>query len=300
MVEDTKNVIHKSVLVQEVLHHLDLKPGGVYLDATFGSGGHTRAILQAEPDCHVVAMDWDSKSIDTYGPEFLEEFPGRITFIWGNFSLVYKLLKKHGVKKLDGILADFGTSQMQIVQRPGFSVYRDTPLDMRMSSAHQKVTAEQILHEASEEELREIFWRYGNERYAKQIARAIVIDRTKKRFKTTEQFAKMIERVVPYDKSRKIHPATRVFQALRICVNKELENITSFLNASMQLLKPQGRLVVISFHSLEDRLVKQFFSGRAKDGKVQILTPNVIVAQKEETERNPSSRSAKLRAVKFL
>jgi len=300
MTEEKKPIIHKSVLVKEVLHYLDIKPGGLYLDATFGSGGHTRAILESESTCHVIAMDWDTKTIDTYGSELLEEFPGRITFLWGNFSLVYKILKKHKIGKLDGILADFGTSQMQIVEGSGFSVYRDTPLDMRMSTSHQKITAAQIVNEASEEELREIFWRYGQERYTKQIARAIVEDRVKKRFKTTKQLAEMIERIVPYNKKRKIHPATRVFQALRICVNKELDNITSFMSASIQLLKPGGRLVLISFHSLEDRLVKQFFADRVQSGQVELLTPKVVIAQKEEVEKNPSSRSAKLRAVKFL
>lgn len=302
MAENTHESIHKSVLVSEALENLALKPGGVYLDATFGGGGHTRAILQAEPTCHVIALDWDTTSLETYGKDLQEEFPGRLTLLWGNFALVYKMLKKERRGNVDGILADFGTSQMQIVGRHGFSVYRDTPLDMRMSPAHQKITAATIINEASEEELREIFWRYGEEKYTKQIVRAIIEDRVIKPITTTGELADLIDRVVPKDRDKrsKIHPATRVFQALRICVNKELENITSFLSAAMQLLKPGGRLVCISFHSLEDRLVKQFFVDRAHEGRVKIVTNRVVTASDEELERNPSSRSAKLRALEFI
>ncbi|MCK5632487.1 16S rRNA (cytosine(1402)-N(4))-methyltransferase RsmH [bacterium] len=293
-------VAHKSVLVNEVLEYLDPKKGGIYLDVTFGAGGHTREILQANPDCKVIALDWDKKSIEEHGVPLQEEFPGRLTILWGNFSNLYRILKKAKIKKLDGILADFGTSQMQITEGPGFSVHRDTSLDMRMSPSHQKVTAAQILNEASREELREIFWKYGQEKFTKQIVDGIILERKKKKFKTTMQLTRLIERIVPRNKKQKIHPATRVFQALRICVNKELENIVSFLSAAMNALKKDGRLVCISFHSLEDRLVKQFFVDKSLAGIVEILTPKVIVASKEEIDRNRSSRSAKLRAVKFL
>ena len=148
--------------------------------------------------------------------------------------------------------------------------------------------------------MREIFWRFGQEKYTKQIAWAIVQERRKGKIKTTSQLARIIERVVPKDKRQRIHPATRIFQALRICVNKELENITSFLSASARLLKPSGRLVCISFHSLEDRLVKEFFAERASQGLVNVLTPKVVTASREEIQENPSSRSAKLRAVELL
>jgi 16S rRNA (cytosine1402-N4)-methyltransferase len=298
----TNNVSHKSVLVQEVLEYIKLKPNGVYLDVTFGAGGHTRALLEAEPTCHVIAVDWDAASLEMYGKLLQDEFPGRLTLLWGNFALIYRMLKKERKGHIDGILADFGTSQMQIVGREGFSVYRDTPLDMRMSPAHQQTTAAMILNEATEEELREIFWRYGEEKYTKQIARAIVQARETQPFQTTGQLVDLIERVVPkfHDKRSRIHPATRVFQALRICVNKELENITSFLSAAMQLLAPEGRLVCISFHSLEDRLVKQFFIDRSREGLVRIVTSKVVTASDDELEKNPSARSAKLRAVERL
>jgi len=297
---DKELVPHKSVLVQEVLEYLNLKPGGMYLDVTFGAGGHTRAILEAEPTCNVVAIDWDKASLETYGPELQEQFPDRLRLVWGNFALLYKLAKKEKLGPFDGILADFGTSQMQITEGAGFSVYRDTPLDMRMSPSHQKTTAAHILKDASEQELREIFWRYGQEKYTKQIAHAIVQERRKKKFETTLRLAKLIERVVPKDSRQKIHPATRIFQALRICVNKELDNITSFLSAATHLLKPEGRLVCISFHSLEDRPVKQFFAERASLGDLRILTPKVVVASEQEVKENPSARSAKLRAAQLV
>jgi 16S rRNA (cytosine1402-N4)-methyltransferase len=292
--------VHKSVLVEEVLHYLNPQPGKVYLDVTFGAGGHTRAILEKEPECSVIAMDWDKTVLDSFGLALQEEFPDRVTLLWGNFALLYKLLKKARIESVDGILADFGTSQIQITERAGFSIYRDTPLDMRMSTAHHKVTAAEIVNKASEEKLREIFWQFGEERYAKYIARAIVEDRKQQRFLTTGQLASLIERVVPKDRSRKIHPATRVFQALRIYVNKELENIELFLGTGLSFLSPKGRFVCISFHSLEDRLVKQFFRDKAQEGKLTVLTPKAIIATDIEIQRNPSARSAKLRAAEKL
>lgn len=286
---------HKSVLVSEVLHYLDPQPGKTYLDVTFGAGGHTRAILEKEPTCKVIAMDWDERSLDTYGPALQEEFGDRLTLLWGNFALLYKIMKTAGIKSVDGILADFGTSQIQITQRPGFSVYRDTPLDMRMSPAHQKVTAAELLNKGSEEKLREIFWYYGDERYAKQIVAAIVAERSKKEFKTTGQLASLIEKIVPAG-TRKTHPATKVFQALRIFVNKELDNISAFLAGGLTLLNPGGRMVCISFHSLEDSIVKHFFKEKAKEDLITILTPEVVHGTAEEIAQNPSARSACLRA----
>src|SRR5438552_4999455 len=142
MTERTENtdklLYHKPVLINEVLQYLDLQPHKKYLDVTFGSGGHTRAILEAEKKCHVIALDWDAKSIDTYGPPLLEEFGDRLTVLWGNFAHAYRILKKAKIDKVDGILADFGTSHMQILERPGFSLFKDSPLDMRMSPAHQQ------------------------------------------------------------------------------------------------------------------------------------------------------------------
>lgn len=290
---------HKSVLVSEVLEYLSPKPGGVYLDVTFGVGGHTRAILEKEPTCTVIAIDWDNQALETYGDPMLEEFGPRLILLWGNFAHLYKLLKKAGVEKVDGILADFGTSQVQISSRAGFSVYNDTPLDMRMSPAHQKSTAQDIVEHASEQELCEIFWQYGGEGRARAIAQAIVLERQTKRIATTAQLAKIVERAAPEKMNRRVHAATKVFQALRIYVNKELDNISSFLAIALSLLNQDGRLVCISFHSLEDRLVKEFFKSQERMQRVSILTPKGVAASDEEIYANSSSRSARLRAAQL-
>ncbi len=221
--------------------------------------------------------------------------------VWGNFAHLYRILKKEKIDTVDGILADFGTSQMQIMERPGFSFAKDTPLDMRMSPAYQKITAAEVINKASEEKLRELFWELGEERHAKRIVAAIVQARKKKKIKTTRELAKIIESVVPRIHGRKkIHPATKVFQALRIYINKELENIVSFLSIAINLINPGGRLVCISFHSLEDRIVKQFFKEKEQEGCISILTKKVVEPTDEEIAQNPSSRSSKLRAAQVI
>lgn len=296
----TGPIIHKPVLVQEVLTYLDPKPGGVYLDATFGSGGHTRAILEKEPTASVIAIDWDMQALEQFGTPLQEEFGNRLRLIWGNFALLYKICKKEGIESVDGILADFGTSQGQIKERAGFSFSIDSELDMRMSPAHQPVTAAQVIATSTGEKLRQIFWQLGQERYAKQITDAILQERKIRPIETTRQLADLITSSVPHDSSLKIHPATRVFQALRIYVNKELTNIESLLAFSMSVLKPGARLVCISFHSLEDRIVKQFFLTQSQLCKLQIITKSPIRASDEEKHVNPSSRSALLRAATRL
>lgn len=284
----------------EVIELLNLKPNGIYVDATFGSGGHTRAILQQDPTITVIALDWDQASLDTYAPLLHEEFGDRFIPIFGSFAHIWRLLKKGSIAKVDGVLADFGTSQMQIVERPGFSIYRDTPLDMRMSTAHFKTTAADIVNQASEKELAHIFFTYGEERYSLKIARAIVNDRKTIPFKTTKQLAQLIERIVPRSKSSRVHPATRVFQALRIVVNRELDNITDFLKQTVGLLHPGGRIVCISFHSLEDRIVKQFFIEKQREGVLDIITKKPLIPSERERAENPSSRSAKVRAAALI
>jgi 16S rRNA (cytosine1402-N4)-methyltransferase len=298
---NTQNIQHKPVLLKEVLHFLAPQPGKVYVDVTLGGGGHTRAILTSQPDCKVIGMDWDESVIKTTGEKLKEEFPTRFIPIWGNFSKINSALHKAGYEKVDGILADFGTSQIQIASTPGLSIYQDKFLDMRMSSSFFKVTAQDVIKNFSEKELAKIFFDYGQERYGNRIARVIVEARQKTPIKTTKQLAELIATIVPNGKNNKIHPATRVFQALRIFVNKELDNIQSFLINSLKVLGKDSRLVCISFHSLEDRIVKQFFKEQTKNGliQVEILTPKVCTAQDEELSYNRSARSAKLRAIKF-
>ncbi len=292
---------HKTVMVEEVLQYLDPQPGKQYCDVTFGSGGHTKAILDKEPGCHVVALDWDATSIETYAPMLEEKYQERLRLLWGNFANLYRLLQKARVGKVDGILADFGTSQMHIKERAGFSFSRDTDLDMRMSPAHQQLTAEQVINKSSEEKLCEMFWQLGQETHAKKIVAAIIEARQKKPIRTTRELALLIEKAIPRGmRSSKIHPATKVFQALRIFVNQELNNITGFLSGALQVLKPDGLLLCISFHSLEDRIVKQFFKDKADEGKLEIITKRVVVPTTEEIAKNPSSRSAKLRVARFI
>lgn len=301
-IEEKELMFHKPVLMNEVLEYMAPTNGKTYLDVTFGTGGHTRALLEAAPKCKVISMDWDTKAIELYGEPLKEEFGDRLTMIWGNFSNLYKILKNENITKIDGILADFGTSQVQIMESPGFSFATDTPLDMRMSPAHQQVTAEHVINKFTEIKLRELFWQLGDEPYAKEIAHAILQERVrhKRNIRTTAHLVEVINRVVPFKRRARIHPATRVFQALRIYVNNELDNIHSFLPAAMAALKPEGRLVCISFHSLEDRKVKTFFNEEAAKGTLEILTPKIVVAGEDELNINPSARSAKLRAAKKI
>lgn len=286
---------HKSVLVREVLTYLAPKPGGVYVDVTFGGGGHTRAILEAEKKCSVVALDWDKQALESNSEEIKQEFGDRFRTIWGNFANIYTLLRREKIAHIDGVLADFGTSQFQIHHKPGFSFQQDTPLDMRMSPSHGPLTASLILNTYSERDLANILWCYGEEANAKNIVRAIVKYRANKLFEKTSQLVSLIENITPITYKRGIHPATKTFQALRIVVNNELENITNFLKSVLPFLNKDGRLVCISFHSLEDRLVKTFFREHLET--LQILTAKPVVAQEDEIQENLSSRSAKLRAA---
>ncbi len=298
-------VYHKPVLMEEVITYLNPQPHGIYIDATFGGGGHTRAILRAQPTCKVISFDVDKNALDMNAPAVQEEFGDRWEYVWGNFSRIRELVQKtafaHEIKErggVDGILADFGTSQYQIKERAGFSFAVNSPLDMRMSSSHSKMTAADVVNSATEKELITIFFEYGEERMAPKIARAICTERLKKRIVTTDDLVKIILTVVPRKHSEHIHPATRVFQALRIVVNKELESIISLLKNSTTVLRPDGRLVCISFHSLEDRLVKQFF--KEHKNHFDLLTPRVVIPTEQEIKENPSSRSSKLRAARYF
>jgi len=270
-------------------------PFNTYVDATFGGGTHTRALLESESTCKVIAIDWDLKAIELNAPSLKAEFGERFTMVWGNFAHLKYLLKKEKIATVDGILADFGTSQFQILNKPGFSFATNTSLDMRMSPAHQKVTAQVILNTASEKELATIFRDYGEEYAARSLARAIVARRLRKPFETTLELIDLVSCVKKHRNKESIHPATKVFQALRIVVNEELNNISAFLSQTIDLLAPNGKLVCISFHSLEDRIVKQFF--KQKSGHLTILTPKIVTGSVSEISANPSCRSAKLRAA---
>lgn len=274
------------------------KPHGVYVDATFGGGTHTRLLLEAEPTCSVIAFDWDIRAIEQNSPALIEAFPGRLTCVWANFANMQQQLKKRGITKVDGIVADLGTSQFQLKQGLGFSSDPETPLDMRMSPAHQQTTAAHIVNRATEAELSEILWMYGDERNARRIAQAIIRHRP---ITTIGQLADVVSKTVHAEEGPRqtsIHHATRTFQALRIVVNQEFENIRSLIAVAPGLIAPGGRFVCMTFHSTEDRLVKLLLAQQANTWKP--LTKHVITPSPEELAENPSARSVKLRAVERL
>ena len=294
--------MHTPVMLNECLEYLALKPDGVYLDATAGLGGHTGAIARKLAELggsgRVLACDRDAESLEMAKANTLE-VSSRIRFHQSLFSELGKRLTAETVSQLDGLLADLGVSRYQLTDGGrGFSLMADGPLDMRMSrDMHLGAggTAADIVNFESEKELADLIFGLGEERRSRRIARAIVRARP---IKTTGQLAKLIEEVVP--RTEKIHPATRTFMALRLAVNRELEELDALLESIPELVKPGGRAVIVTFMSLEDRKVKQSFQALAKAGRAQILTRHVVRPAEEEIRNNPPSRSAKLRALELL
>ncbi|MCK1358377.1 16S rRNA (cytosine(1402)-N(4))-methyltransferase RsmH [Bradyrhizobium sp. 199] len=298
---------HIPVLGREAVAHLAPREGGIYIDATFGAGGYSRAILDV-PGTRVIAIDRDHTAI-TGGAELVERSAGRLTLVEDRFSNLAEVCAAQGLNGVDGVVMDVGVSSMQLDQAArGFSFRLDGPLDMRMGQAGP--TAADVVARASEGDLADIIYLLGEERQSRRIARAIVADRQETPFTTTRALADLIGRIVR-SKPGDIHPATRTFQALRIFVNEELEELQAALAAAERVLKPGGRLVVVSFHSLEDRIVKNFLSERSKTGggsrhlpevaqvppSFQLLTRRPVVAGEDEVAHNPRARSAKLRAA---
>ncbi len=296
-------VRHIPVLLAEVLDALSPKAGEVILDGTFGAGGYTSAIMQQ--GANVIALDRDPTAIAA-GQSLVAQSGGKLTLIQSRFS---ELAEHAPVEGLDGVVLDIGVSSMQIDEAErGFSFQKNGPLDMRMSS--DGVSAADVVNRAKVGELIRIFSFLGEERQPGRIAHAIERRRAEKPFETTRDLANLIEIVTPRKAKDKIHPATRVFQALRIFVNDELGELASALFAAEQALKPGGRLVVVTFHSLEDRIVKKFFADRSGKGGgsrhlpqmhekpviFDLISRNAITASEAEAEANPRARSAKLRA----
>lgn len=306
-------VRHIPVLLNEAVAALGVNEGGAeggggrWLDGTFGAGGYTRAIL-ARANARALALDRDPEAIAA-GAAMVAEAQGRLSLVQSEFSRLDIVAEEQGFAPLDGVVLDIGVSSMQLDEAArGFSFRFEGPLDMRMSGAG--TSAADLVNEADEAQLADIFYYYGEERAARRLARAIVHDRRETPFTTTRQLAEMIARVHP-SRPRDIHPATRVFQALRIAVNDELGELVRALLAAERVLRPGGRLVVVTFHSLEDRIVKQFFaerSGRGAaisrhlPGEPQRAVPTFalkgkqpVTASEEEMRANPRARSAKLR-----
>jgi 16S rRNA (cytosine1402-N4)-methyltransferase len=290
--------MHTPVMLNECLEYLALKPDGVYLDATAGLGGHTGAIARKLAELNgsgfVLACDRDAESLEMAKANTLE-VSRRIRFHQSLFSELGKRLTAETVSQLDGLLADLGVSRYQLTDGGrGFSLMADGPLDMRMGR-DTPGTAADIVNFESEKELADLIFTLGEERRSRRIARALVRARP---IQTTGQLAKLIEEVVP--RTEKIHPATRTFMALRLAVNRELEELDALLESIPRLVKPGGRAVIVTFMSLEDRKVKQSFQALAKAGRAQILTRHVVRPAEEEIRNNPPSRSAKLRALELL
>ena len=294
--------LHIPVLLEESLEYLNLRPGAVVVDATLGLGGHSAEIARRlGPTGRLIAFDRDEEAMNlakarfaTLAGELGSAMPA-VEFVARPFSEMAEVVNP---QSLDALLADFGVSSLQLDQaQRGFSFRADGPLDMRMD-ARSELTAEQVVNQADEEDLANLIYESGEERRSRRIARAIVRARP---ITTTAELARIVSAEAPPIKGEKIHPATRTFQALRIRVNDELGEIQSLLQlvsrSAESLLKPGGRVVLISFHSLEDRLVKDSFREAANDGVLKILTKKPIVAREQEALRNPRSRSAKLRAA---
>lgn len=292
-------VIHRPVLLKESIEIFTSNEGKIYVDCTLGGGGHAKEILKRREDIYLIGIDKDDDAIEI-AKENLREFEGRISIYKADFRNLDLVLKEEGIEKVDGFLFDLGVSTFQIKGKRGFSFQMDAPLDMRMD-AEQTLTAYKVVNNYPERELIRILKEFGEERFAVRIAKAIVQRRKKKPIETTGELVDIILSTVPeYYKHGRIHPATRTFQAIRIEVNKELESLKEALEKTQEFLAPKGRLVVISFHSLEDRIVKNFMKEKENQGILRLLTKKPITPSLEELKENPASRSAKLRASEKL
>lgn len=300
---------HSPVLTKEILNYLDFKKGGVYIDCTLGGGGHSKAILEnIYPHCLLIGIDQDIEAIEI-AKEELKIYIDKVKLVKGNFKNLEGILSDLKIETVSGIIFDLGVSFHQLKEKErGFSFKEDSRLDMRMDLT-QKFNADILINSYSEKDLAEIFEKYGEERFSKRIARLIVIERKKKAITTTKQLADLIIRSLPRTKKRhtwRIHPATRVFQAIRIEVNQELKSLKKGLNQAIRVLEDKGRICVISYHSLEDRIVKHLFKEVEREGKEQrdyglkIITKKPIRPSSEEVRDNPKARSAKLRVAEKI
>ena len=305
---------HEPVMVKEVIESLLVSKTGIYVDCTVGGAGHSYAILK-ETDAFLVGIDCDDQALQ-YAEKRLAEFGSRKVLIRANFADLGKILKDLNIEKVDGVLMDLGVSSHQLdTEQRGFSFNQQALLDMRMDRS-LKISAFDIVNSFAQDELEKIIRFYGEEKMAARIARAISKKRQQSPIETTTELASIIASCMPAKlKWQKIHPATRTFQAIRIAVNNELDNIRPAIDAAAEALKPGGRLCVISFHSLEDRIVKneiRFLGGVCicpkdvpfcvcqKEAKLKNLTPKVIVPSAEEIKANPRARSSKLRVARRI
>jgi len=289
-------IIHLPALVKEAIKVLNPIPGGTYVDATIGPGGHSEEILALiGTGGKLIGIDRDNEALRTAQERLSDK---RVILRKGSFSDMEKLLKKDGITEVDGILFDLGISmiQMKNIER-GFSFISDKRMDMRMDR-EQALSARDVVNKYSANELERILREFGEERLSRKISEAIVRKRRIKPIDTCSELSEIVERV--YGRRGRVHPATKTFQALRIEVNKELDELQKGLDASVKILKRGGRLCVISYHSLEDRIVKHFIARSSKEGSLKVITKKPLTPGSEEIRSNPSSRSAKLRAAERI
>jgi len=291
--------MHIPVLLNEVIEYLNPKPNENFVDCTFGFGGHTRAILEKiKPNGKVLGIEWDQEKTNNKEP--MTNNRERLKIVNDSYANLKSIIEREKFGPINGILLDLGISSWEIENSGrGFSFQKNEPLDMRFNQS-QGLTAKEIVNKWSERDLAETFQEYGQERFAKNIASNIIQVRKNQAVETTFQLVEIIRKSFPKSyKFGKQHFATRVFQALRIAVNGELDNLKKVLPQALEILEKNGRIAVISFHSLEDAMVKKFFKTCAKNNKLQILTKKPIAPNFEEIKINPKARSAKLRAAQF-
>jgi 16S rRNA (cytosine1402-N4)-methyltransferase len=286
--------IHVPVMLEEVLGFIEGENKKILVDGTFGGGGHTQAILEKYPDLRVIGIDLDDDALER-GEALKKRHPEKLSLHKGNYRDIDAFLKIEDVPAVDGVLLDLGISSDLVSDSGrGFSFQYDAPLDMRMDKT-SGLTAGDVLNRYSKEDIARVFYEYGEERKSRQLAELVVQYRRKNKIQTTTELVELAKKAI---RGRgRVHPATKVFQALRIEVNDELNSLSEFLKKSLSCLSCGGRVLIISFHSLEDRMVKNFFREREKEGSLKIITKKPIVPSFEETRRNPRSRSAKLRVA---
>ena len=281
-------------MVDEILTYLAPEKFKTYVDCTFGQGGYSKKILE-NADCNIVAIDRDKDAIE-YAGLLKKKYPKNFIFSIDNFSRLDHVLKKNDVKKVDGLIFDLGISNTQLNNPSrGFSFSNNGPLDMRMDIENQDLTAQKVINGFDQHNLSDIFYYYGEEKNSKQIAKKIIEFRKKKVISTTSELVELIKKVNIYKKK---HPATRVFQALRIYVNDELNELDITLKKSLLFLKKNGKIITVAFHSLEDKVIKNFFS--RNKGLLKILTKKPVTPNEKEVKINPRSRSARMRVAEIL
>jgi 16S rRNA (cytosine1402-N4)-methyltransferase len=311
IIKSTENKAHKSVLLGQILQYMNVSKGGSFVDMTFGAGGYSQAILDANPKNKLIAFDRD-ENVKVFADKLLEKFGNRFNFIKSRFSQMKKFLLD---KKFDAIVFDLGVSSMQLDEgERGFSFSKKAKLNMMMGD--NEISALDVVNNYPEEELANIIYKYADEKFSRKIARKIVEVRSDHEIVYTTELADLIEEVKPRNYKSKIHPATKTFQAIRIYVNKELEELEKALEDSIELLDHKGRLLVVTFHSLEDKIVKDFFRSKTKSSQAvnrympqiekeekiefKLVTRKVIIPDEKELDYNIRSRSAKLRILERM